>query len=116
MRLTDFFDKAAQASPEASAVWHEGTYWSYRQIQELSFQFAHALMAQAMPAGARVASWLPNHPLFFVIQIGVHRTPFQWLPLNPRATAACHVHVRGGVAVHSPGFRQGHYGDPPASS
>jgi acyl-CoA synthetase (AMP-forming)/AMP-acid ligase II len=88
MRLPDFFDKATQASPEASAVWHEGTYWSYRQIQELSFQFAHALMDQPLFAGARVASWLPNHPLFFVIQIGVHRTPLQWLPLNPRATVA----------------------------
>jgi acyl-CoA synthetase (AMP-forming)/AMP-acid ligase II len=88
MRLPDFFDKAAQASPQARAVWHEGTYWSYRQIQDLSFQFAQALMAQAMPAEARVASWLPNHPLFFVIQLGVHRTPLQWLPLNPRATAA----------------------------
>lgn len=88
MRLPDFFDKSALARPDAPAVWHEGRTWSYGEIRSQSLQFANALMAEGLAPATRVASWLPNHPLFFVIQLGVHRTPLQWLPLNPRATTA----------------------------
>jgi acyl-CoA synthetase (AMP-forming)/AMP-acid ligase II len=88
MRLPDFFDKSAQANPDAPAVWHEGTRWIYRRLHKLSCQFARALLAEGLSPSARVASWLPNHPLFFVIQLGIHRTPLQWLPLNPKATVA----------------------------
>ena len=88
MRLFDFFDKQADAQPDAVAVVYEGESTSYRQIRDQSRQIARALMATDMAAGAKVASWLPNHPSFFSVQIGIHRTPFVWLPLNPRATAA----------------------------
>jgi acyl-CoA synthetase (AMP-forming)/AMP-acid ligase II len=87
MRLFDFFDKQADARPDAVAVMFNGAASTYRDIQEQSRKVAQSLMAAGLPEGAKVASWIRNHPVFFSIQIGIHRTPYVWLPLNPRATA-----------------------------
>lgn len=88
MRLFDFFDKQADAQPDATAVIYDGDLSTYRDIQDQSRRIARALMATDLDHGAKIASWIPNHPSFFAIQIGIHRTPFVWLPLNPRATAS----------------------------
>src|SRR5258708_35079255 len=88
MRLFDFFDKQADARPDAIAVIYEGEISTYRDIQHQSRRIARALMATDLERGAKIASWIPNHPSFFAVQIGIHRTPFVWLPLNPRATAS----------------------------
>jgi acyl-CoA synthetase (AMP-forming)/AMP-acid ligase II len=88
MRLYDFFDKQADARPTAPAVILDGEVTTYRDIQQQSRQIAHALMATGLGPGAKIASWIPNHPSFFSIQLGIHRTPFVWMPLNPKATAA----------------------------
>lgn len=87
MRLPDFFDKQADAQPDATAVVYENQLSTYRDIQYQSRSIAHALMETGLGQGAKIASWIPNHPSFFAVQIGIHRTPFVWLPLNPRATA-----------------------------
>ncbi|MGQ4274944.1 class I adenylate-forming enzyme family protein [Terrihabitans sp. B22-R8] len=87
MRLPDFFDKAALASPNAPAVWFEGETWSYARLRELSLRLANALADLRLVPGARIASWLPNHPATFAVQLAVQRLPLQALPLNPRATA-----------------------------
>jgi acyl-CoA synthetase (AMP-forming)/AMP-acid ligase II len=88
MRLFDFFDKQADARPDAVAVIYEGEISTYRDIRDQSRRIARALMATDLAPGAKIASWIPNHPSFFAVQIGIHRTPFVWLPLNPRATAS----------------------------
>lgn len=88
MRLFDFFDKQADARPDATAVIHDGLISTYRDIQHQSRRIGQALMATELAPGAKVASWIPNHPSFFTVQIGIHRTPFVWLPLNPRSTAS----------------------------
>lgn len=88
MRLFDFFDKQADIQPDAPAVIYDGRPSTYREVQDESRRIARALMATELDRGAKVASWIPNHPSFFSVQIGIHRTPFVWLPLNPRATAA----------------------------
>lgn len=88
MHLFDFFDKQADAQPDAPAVIYDGRQSTYREIQDQSRRIARALMATELDRGAKIASWIPNNPSFFSVQIGIHRTPFVWLPLNPRATAA----------------------------
>lgn len=88
MRLFDFFDKTTQASPHSPAIRHCGRDWSYLEIGDLSGKLAAALNAVGLPPGAKVATWLPNHPLFVVAQLGVHRTRYVWMPINPRANAA----------------------------
>ena len=88
MHLFDFFDKQADAKPEAPAVIHNNSVTSYREIQAYSRRIARALMSTDLGRGAKVASWIPNHPSFFSVQIGIDRTPFVWQPLNPKATAA----------------------------
>lgn len=88
MRLFDFFDKQADARPNATAVIYDGLISTYGDIQDQSRRVARALMATELDPGAKIASWIPNHPSFFAVQIGIHRTPFVWLPLNPRATAS----------------------------
>lgn len=88
MRLFDFFDKQADAQPNSVAVVYDGESSTYRHIQDESRKVARALMATDLDRGAKIASWIPNHPSFFTVQLGIHRTPFVWLPLNPRATAS----------------------------
>jgi acyl-CoA synthetase (AMP-forming)/AMP-acid ligase II len=88
MRLFEFFDKQADASPDAPAVIFDDQVTTYRNIQQQSRRIARALAATSLTKGAKVASWLPNHPIFFAVQLGIHRTDFVWMPLNPKATAA----------------------------
>jgi acyl-CoA synthetase (AMP-forming)/AMP-acid ligase II len=87
MRLPDFIDKQTIATPDAPAVVFEDRTYSYREIRDQSRALAAALNACGLPPGAKIACWLANSPAFFPIQVGVHRTHFVWMPLNPRATA-----------------------------
>ncbi|MBA4789227.1 MAG: AMP-binding protein [Rhizobiales bacterium] len=87
MRLPDFLDKAALATPAAPAIWFEGKTFDYAWLKSTSIRLANALSGERLSEGACVASWLPNHPMGFVVQFGVHRLPLRALPLNPRATA-----------------------------
>lgn len=86
MRLFDHFDKAALFEPDAIATVHEGRTMTFAELADLSHRIAAALLAQGLVSGAKVATLLPNHPLFFACQLGIHRTPQVWLPLNARAT------------------------------
>ena len=53
----------------------------------LSRKVANQLMIDSgLAAGARIACYMPNDPMFFVCQIGIHRTPYVWLPLSSRAS------------------------------
>ncbi|WP_164738369.1 class I adenylate-forming enzyme family protein [Aquabacter cavernae] len=87
MRLPDFLDKSAGATPSAPAIWYEGQTYDYDWLRAASLRCAQALCGVGFPAGACIASWLPNHPMGFVVQFGVHRLPLRAMPLNPRATA-----------------------------
>jgi acyl-CoA synthetase (AMP-forming)/AMP-acid ligase II len=88
MRLFDFFDKQADLRPDAPAVIYGEDVITYGQIQAESRRIANAMMATGLAPGAKVASWMPNHPSFFSVQLGIHRTPFVWMPVNYRAIAA----------------------------
>jgi acyl-CoA synthetase (AMP-forming)/AMP-acid ligase II len=88
MRLFEFFDKQTIATPDAPAVIFDDQVTTYRDIQRQSCRIARALATTGLAAGAKVASWLPNHPAFFAVQLGIHRTAFVWMPLNPKATAS----------------------------
>ncbi|MBB6306475.1 class I adenylate-forming enzyme family protein [Xanthobacter tagetidis] len=87
MRLPDFLDKTALATPTAPAIWFEGKTFDYAWLRSMSLRLAKALAHKRLAQGACVASWLPNHPMSLVVQFGVHRLPLRSLPLNPRATA-----------------------------
>jgi acyl-CoA synthetase (AMP-forming)/AMP-acid ligase II len=87
MHLFDFLDKTAEAQPGALAVVHGEQVLTYGELASLSKKLANALNATSVAAGAKVATWMPNHALFFVCQFGIHRTHHVWMPLNPRATA-----------------------------
>jgi acyl-CoA synthetase (AMP-forming)/AMP-acid ligase II len=87
MRFPDFLDKQTLATPDAVAVMFGEHAYSYREIREKSRAVAGALNACGIPQGSKVASWLTNCPAFFVIQTGIHRTRFVWMPINPRADA-----------------------------
>ncbi|TAI65594.1 AMP-binding protein [Bradyrhizobium sp. Leo170] len=88
MRLFDFFDKQADLRPEAPAVICEDRITTYRDLQEDSRRIAQAMDATGLAPGAKVASWIANGPSFFSVQLGIHRTPLVWMPLNPRAVAS----------------------------
>jgi acyl-CoA synthetase (AMP-forming)/AMP-acid ligase II len=87
MRLSDIFDEACDKSPKSVAVEHNDRKWTYDEIQYLSRKVANQLMIDCgLAAGARIACYMPNDPMFFVCQIGIHRTPYVWLPLSSRAS------------------------------
>jgi acyl-CoA synthetase (AMP-forming)/AMP-acid ligase II len=88
MRLYEFFDKQADTTPNAPAVICDDRITTYGEIQQQSRRIARALLATGLAPGVKVASWLPNYPAFFSVQLGIHRTAFVWMPVNPKATAA----------------------------
>jgi acyl-CoA synthetase (AMP-forming)/AMP-acid ligase II len=88
MRLFDFFDKQADLRPDAPAVIYADEVTTYSQIQAESRRIAAAMLATGLAPGAKVASWIPNNPLFFSVQLGIHRTPFVWMPINSRSIAS----------------------------
>jgi acyl-CoA synthetase (AMP-forming)/AMP-acid ligase II len=88
MRLFEFFDKQADLQPDAPAVIYGSNVVTYGEIQEESRRIANAMMETGLARGAKIATWIHNHPSFFSVQLGIHRTPFVWMPLNYRAIAA----------------------------
>ncbi len=101
MRLFDFFDKQADAKPDAAAVIYDGELSIYRDIQAQSRRIARALMATDLHHGAKIASWIPNHPSFFAVQIeftarrsfGCRSIP---APLHPNVQRTCKRLARNG--------------------
>jgi acyl-CoA synthetase (AMP-forming)/AMP-acid ligase II len=85
MQLPDFLDKTADASPGSVAIVFDDQQLTYQELQRKTRQLAHQLMREPLAKGARIATYMPNNPASFVCQYGVHRTPFLWLPLNPRS-------------------------------
>ncbi len=86
MRLHEFLDRAADRTPDAVAIIHEGERMTYRQLRDQTCQLAHRLMREPLERSARVATYMPNHPASFICQYGVHRTSLVWLPLNPKSS------------------------------
>ncbi|MED4781706.1 AMP-binding protein [Brevibacillus choshinensis] len=60
--LTYFLEQSAKDYPDSYAIYFMGKRITYRDLLQMSYQFAHALMSRGVKKGDRVAIMLPNIP------------------------------------------------------
>ena len=85
--LVDYVREAADARPDAPAIFFKGAKVSNRELDRLSDRFAASLAAAGIHKGDRVALVLPNCPQFLIAEIGAWKAGATVLPLNPLYTA-----------------------------
>ena len=85
--LVDYVREAADARPDAPAIFFKGAEVSNGDLDRLSDRFAASLVAAGIRKGDRVALVLPNCPQFLIAEIGAWKAGATVLPLNPLYTA-----------------------------
>jgi long-chain acyl-CoA synthetase len=85
--LVDYVREAADARPDAPAIFFKGAQLSNSDLDRLSDRFAASLVAAGIRKGDRVALVLPNCPQFLIAEIGAWKACTTVLPLNPLYTA-----------------------------
>ncbi|HBZ82399.1 MULTISPECIES: AMP-binding protein [Brevibacillus] len=69
--LTQFLVQSAASYPDNNAIYFMGKTISYRELLELSYRFANALVERGVQKGERVAIMLPNTPQAVISYYGV---------------------------------------------
>jgi amino acid adenylation domain-containing protein len=85
--LHGFFERAAEAAPDAIALRCSGEDIRYGELDQKSGSLAHALLAQRLRAGDRVLLLLDNGVPFVVALLGTLRAGCVAVPLNPGTKA-----------------------------
>ena len=86
-RLEHVFERTADATPEATAVEHEGLPVSYAALDARANQLAHVLADRGVRPGARVALYLERSPETYVALLGVLKAGAAFVPVDPEAPA-----------------------------
>lgn len=60
--LTYFLEESAASYPDSYAIYFMGKRITYRELLQMSYQFANALIKRGVQKGDRVAIMLPNSP------------------------------------------------------
>lgn len=81
--LQSFLINSASKFPAAVAILFEGKKISYRQLNELSNQFANGLISLGVKKGSKIALVLPNTPQFVFSFFGALKTGAIVVPCNP---------------------------------
>jgi acyl-CoA synthetase (AMP-forming)/AMP-acid ligase II len=84
MRLFDHLDWHARERPDSAFAWFNGREISYRAARERTNQIAHALLAEGLAPGARVAFLAKNTPEFVLFYYGAAKAGVVPVPLNYR--------------------------------
>ncbi|CAM5285685.1 acyl-CoA synthetase [Streptomyces fumanus] len=79
--------RRARKTPDRIALVHEDRTWTYRDLHERVLRLAHALRAQGVGRGDRVAYLGPNHPTFLETLFATGALGAVFVPLNTRLTA-----------------------------
>ena len=82
-RLQDWVTAQAARRPDATAVVLEGSSLSYGELDRLSSQLAHTLLAHGCAPGDRVASLMPKTPLAVATIVGIYKAGCVFVPLDP---------------------------------
>jgi len=86
-RLEHVFERTADATPEATAVEHEGLPVSYAALDARANQLAHVLADRGVRPGTRVALYLERSPETYVALLGVLKAGAAFVPVDPEAPA-----------------------------
>ena len=85
--LADFFEECFERYANRQAVESMGKFFTYRQLDSLSQEFASFLHALGLIKGARVALMYPNVIEYVVAMIGTLRAGYTVVNINPLYTA-----------------------------
>jgi fatty-acyl-CoA synthase len=87
MLTTDFLDRAVDLYDDVTGiVAHDGTEYTYAEVNDRVNQLAHALSAQGVTQGDRVALLAPNTHYFIETLYATNKLGAVFVPLNYRLT------------------------------
>ncbi|GAA4824931.1 long-chain fatty acid--CoA ligase [Streptomyces ziwulingensis] len=102
--------RRARKTPERTALVHQDTEFTYRELDERVRRLAHALRSLGVARGDRVAYLGPNHPAFLETLFATGALGAVFVPLNTRLAVpefAYHLADSGStVLVHSAGHTE----------
>ena len=81
--LAQLVEEQVARTPDTIAVAYEGTYHTYREVNEAANQVAHWLIAQGVGAEDRVAVLLDKSPELVITALGVIKAGAVYLPVDP---------------------------------
>ncbi len=97
--------RRARKTPDAVAVVHQETRYTYAQLHERSTRLAHHLRSLGIRRGDRVAFIAPNHPAFLEALFAAGQLGAVFVPLNTRLAEReldhCVSDCGAGVLIHS---------------
>jgi long-chain acyl-CoA synthetase len=85
--LADFFEECFERYDNRQAVESMGKFFTYRQLNSLSQEFASYLHILGLEKGARVALMYPNVIEYVIAMIGTLRAGYTVVNINPLYTA-----------------------------
>ena len=85
--LADFFEECFERYANRQAVESMGKFFTYRQLDSLSQEFASCLHTLGLEKGARVALMYPNVIEYVIAMIGTLRAGYTVVNINPLYTA-----------------------------
>ncbi|HSN77383.1 MAG TPA: long-chain fatty acid--CoA ligase [Anaerolineae bacterium] len=84
--MIDIIRDTAKQRPDHMALYFKGTKISYSKLDQLSDQFANALIAMGVKKGDRVALVMPNIPQFVIAEFGAWKAGAVAACINPLYT------------------------------
>ncbi|WP_405662875.1 non-ribosomal peptide synthase/polyketide synthase [Streptomyces sp. RK9] len=81
--LPRLFERQVAATPDAVAVTHRGTSWTYRTLDERANRVAHWLLAQGAGPGRIIGTALPRSAELIAVLLGIAKAGAAHLPVDP---------------------------------
>ena len=107
--LTEVFEEQAARRPEAVAVEHGSTVWSYQTLKKRANELAAALAAVGFPAGSLVGLSLDRSAEMVASMVAILKAGGAYVPIDPSypvAEAQTDARRGGGIVDNAgPGVR-----------
>src|SRR5271157_905399 len=91
MRAIDYFDKAAELSPDRIAILDGDARSSYAETRRFSQRIARGMRARGVEREQRAAIYSHNHAAVLFCMLGILRAGAAWVPINFRNATDANV-------------------------